>query len=632
MLEIFVSINQAGRLTKDSRELSSMASENALWWWSVLAVAWLTCAIFGRLTLTHGWMPHDAGTLGQSAERVLHGQLPHRDFDELYTGGLSFLYAAVFAIWKPSILAMRLALYAFFLAWMPAIYYIARRVASRKAALTAMLLCVAWSIPVYPAAVPSWYNLFFATFGVASLLRYLDTSRAKWIAIAGMCGGLSCLAKITGAYYVGAVMLFLLYREQDSSRVSSSTDGRLYSVLLTACLLGFVSIIAVMAVHFANLSVIIRVLTPALLPAAIIFIREWRHVYARPSSRFREVARMAVPFVAGLSIPLLCFVSPYVASHSLDALYRGLIIVPSRLVDTVRLAPGNIPGVAFTLGIAWAASRLWKLSRAERRTYYLVPLALLVLGGALAGRHVIVYLLMWLGIDSLIPLLMLVAGWKLLRPQNSMGQDYQPEFLLLSVTAVCGLIQFPFAAHVYFFYVAPLAVLAATALLRTTDESIRPAAFVLGAGYLLFSLLWIDSTRLYAMGHAFVRDGYVSQLALPRSGIRVTRSDSIQYETLVRTVLAHAHSEYIYASPDCPEVYFLSGLRNPTRTLSELYDDSTGRTQRILRAIDQHEVSVVALNQTPLVGRAVPQELEQGLDLRFPNWTRIGKFIVRWRD
>lgn len=142
-----------------------MLSGNPLWWRILLAVAWLACAIFARLTLTHGWMPHDAGTLGQSAERVLLGQLPHRDFDELYTGGLSFLYAAVFAIWRPSILAMRLVLYAFFLAWMPAIYYIARRMASRIAALAAMLLCVAWSIPVYPAEVPSWYNLFFATFG-----------------------------------------------------------------------------------------------------------------------------------------------------------------------------------------------------------------------------------------------------------------------------------------------------------------------------------------------------------------------------------------------------------------------------------------------------------------------------------
>lgn len=35
--------------------------------------------------LRRGWIPHDEGALAQSAERVLLGQLPHRDFDELYT-------------------------------------------------------------------------------------------------------------------------------------------------------------------------------------------------------------------------------------------------------------------------------------------------------------------------------------------------------------------------------------------------------------------------------------------------------------------------------------------------------------------------------------------------------------------
>jgi hypothetical protein len=40
--------------------------------------------------LRQGWIPHDEGTLGLSAERVLRGDLPHRDFDEVYTGGLSY--------------------------------------------------------------------------------------------------------------------------------------------------------------------------------------------------------------------------------------------------------------------------------------------------------------------------------------------------------------------------------------------------------------------------------------------------------------------------------------------------------------------------------------------------------------
>jgi len=38
-------------------------------------------------SLHDGWVPHDTGQLGQTAERVLDGEMQHRDFDEPYTVG-----------------------------------------------------------------------------------------------------------------------------------------------------------------------------------------------------------------------------------------------------------------------------------------------------------------------------------------------------------------------------------------------------------------------------------------------------------------------------------------------------------------------------------------------------------------
>jgi hypothetical protein len=627
---VSTSPHDAARSLEDLQPSSLMDLQHREWW-VVLAVVWLACGVYGRLILTHGWIPHDAGTLGQSAERVLAGQLPHRDFDELYSGGLSFLYAAMFAMWKPSVLAMRLVLYGFFLGWIPAVYYIARRIAPRGIAVVAVLLCVVWSIPVYPAEVPSWYNLYFATFGIAALFRYLDSSRARWLVAAGVCGGLSCLAKITGLYYVAAVALFMFYREQDSSRSSTGNRGRAYSVAVTASIAAFMSILTAMARHFPDASVLIRILAPAFIVAAIVAFREWQFSYGTSAARVQTMARMCFPFLVGFLIPLLCFLVPYIASNSLGALWHGLAVVPSKLIDAARLAPGRLLDVALTVGLVLAGWRLWTVSDATRRRSYIIGLTVLLLVGALAGRLPVVYLLMWLGIESFIPLLVLLGIWRLLLRADSPHHDQQRQFLLLAVTAVCGLIQFPFSAHVYFFYVAPLAVLAAASLMNTTQQQVRSVTILVASAYALFSLLWIDSTRLYALGHAFVRDGYVSRLALPRAEIRVTRSDSIQYESLVQTLHAHAKSNYIYASPDCPEVYFLSGLRNPTRSLSDLYDDPVDRTQRILRSLDQRAVSVVALNQTPLIGPTIPQDLEEALTIRYPSHARVGKFIVRWR-
>src|SRR5262249_20229490 len=62
--------------------------------------------------VSRGWMPHDEGMLGQSADRVLHGDVPHVDYEEPYTGGLTWLYAGVFKIAGVDLLKLRWLLFA----------------------------------------------------------------------------------------------------------------------------------------------------------------------------------------------------------------------------------------------------------------------------------------------------------------------------------------------------------------------------------------------------------------------------------------------------------------------------------------------------------------------------------------
>src|SRR5690349_18042525 len=74
-----------------------------------------------------GWIPHDEGMLAQIAERILAGQMPHRDFDDPYTGGLGYLHAIAFLVLGPRILSLRIVLFLIALAWIPAVFTIARR-------------------------------------------------------------------------------------------------------------------------------------------------------------------------------------------------------------------------------------------------------------------------------------------------------------------------------------------------------------------------------------------------------------------------------------------------------------------------------------------------------------------------
>src|SRR5215472_10498088 len=92
----------------------------------ILLFVWLLCAIYIGMNLKRGWVPHDEGALGQAAERVLQGEIPHRDFNDPYTGGLSYLDALVFGLFGINLIWLRYALFVFFLLWVPAVFAIAR--------------------------------------------------------------------------------------------------------------------------------------------------------------------------------------------------------------------------------------------------------------------------------------------------------------------------------------------------------------------------------------------------------------------------------------------------------------------------------------------------------------------------
>src|ERR1051325_10671781 len=210
--------------------------------WIALAGSVLVCAVYTFTQLGKGWIPTDDGTLAQSASRVLQGQLPHRDFVDLYSGGMSFYHALAFRLFGVKLLALRYAVFAVFVPAMAAVYYLASRFATAVVAAAMTLLCAAWSLPAYPAAMPSWYNLFFALLGAAAIFRYIGTSGRRWLLLAGVCGGLSIDVKITGLYFVAGVLLFQIFREQQTAEsLPEATRGlSLYRWFVSAGLAAFV--------------------------------------------------------------------------------------------------------------------------------------------------------------------------------------------------------------------------------------------------------------------------------------------------------------------------------------------------------------------------------------------------------
>jgi hypothetical protein len=208
----------------------------------------------------------------------------------------------------------------------------------------------------------------------------------------------------------------------------------------------------------------------------------------------------------------------------------------------------------------------------------------------------------------------------------------QQVFLLLSVTAACSLIQFPFSGATYFCYVAPLLLLTATAVLSMVRRIPRLALTWVVGFFLSYALFDVTPGFVFKMGNIYAPDIQKATLALPRVGsLRIDSVDAREYTDLARIVLEHAHGSYLYCTPDCPEVYFLFGFKNPGRTLFDFFDEPAGRTARILASLRGHNVNLVVLNRIATFSGQVPNDLKTALEQEFPNHAATERFEIRWR-
>jgi hypothetical protein len=605
--------------------------------WLLFATVFLLSALYVAKGLKRGWVASDEGYLAQGAERVLHGELPHRDFDEGYTGGLSYLNAVAFRLLGTNLASMRYVLFLFFLAWVPAFYYVATRFISPAIAALVTLSAVAWSVPNYSAAMPSWYNLFFATFGLAGLLRYIKMERRFWLFTAGFCGGISFLFKLSGVYFVAGVLFFLLFREhaRPETKPSSHVETGLYRAFLVAGVIKYEVLLLGLLRKAGNVASFLYFGVPGLAIGGTIVWLEFC-VPGRREKRFPYLFRELAAFGAGVALPIGLFLVSSVLTECLPQVVRAIVVSPARQLRYASYAPPSVLKmiVGILIDLLLLGTTFLTQPRVAKAVGIVVTLGMPV---ALILARINRYIdrAMWAAVWSLLPVLVVVGAGLLVRGSfKRVGAIRQQQiFLVLSVTAACSLIQYPYTIPIYFCYVAPFAFLSATAIVSNLHAV--PRSSLLGAlccCSLLYVGLDVTPGFIEPMGEWYSVDRNVARLELPRGGgLRIYPGNARSYEELYGVVTKHARGEYIYATPDCPEVYFLNEFRNPTRTLFDYADDPAGRTQRILAAIQGHDVNLVVLNPSPLFSDKVPADLREALEREFPNRTDAGGFEVRWK-
>jgi hypothetical protein len=178
-------------------------------------------------------------------------------------------------------------------------------------------------------------------------------------------------------------------------------------------------------------------------------------------------------------------------------------------------------------------------------------------------------------------------------------------FAAAATLAMGALVQFPFALDSYFLYVVPLVFLGASLLwcslgtVSATESHWLAPGRVLVIGLGLFALLELKSVVPLGTVSGAPRNVPGVRLNLVRCGLSVERSLGQVYERLVREIQSRTSAgEAILAGPDCPEVYFLSERRNPTRVFYNFFRPELLRARAEFDTIAEREgIRLVVVKQ-----------------------------------
>jgi hypothetical protein len=204
--------------------------------------------------------------------------------------------------------------------------------------------------------------------------------------------------------------------------------------------------------------------------------------------------------------------------------------------------------------------------------------------------------------------------------------------LLVAITAMCSLNQFPYSSPMYFCYVAPLLVLAMVALVAIRPHPGPSIVAPVAVFFLVFGVAVLMPNQIYSKGLT-LRPDVFKAFAMPRAGgIRGSTEVVDRYQRVCDEIAAHGGSGSIYAGPDSSGLYFLTRRENPTPILFDFLAGDDDRPDRILADIDRARVGVVVINHAiHIPSGPMPAELLAALRSRFPESKVIDNFEIRWK-
>jgi 4-amino-4-deoxy-L-arabinose transferase-like glycosyltransferase len=173
--------------TADQSELTVISGSLVPW------LVFLTSAAYLFAFCRYSALEPDEGIILRGAERVLHGQVPYRDFFSFYTPGSYYLVAALFRIFGNSFFVARASIAITGGLCTVLSYVLARRLCSTGIALFAAALTAMASVSYRFLVLHNWYSTLLCCAGLYAAIRLFEARSAGWAFATGVAASLAVL-------------------------------------------------------------------------------------------------------------------------------------------------------------------------------------------------------------------------------------------------------------------------------------------------------------------------------------------------------------------------------------------------------------------------------------------------------
>jgi len=506
------------------------------WKFGVQSIPWIPALVtvmlinIGLLGWYHDrtWWERDEGQLVHVAERILNGEVLHRDVQDVRPGYVNFINAAALYLFGPSLLSLRYPLALIALAQSVLVFFLFR---SQGAIMAGTLSLSSVTLGVLHFLNPNhhWYALFFTVLLICHLIWTPRTNR-WYLPLAGLLIVTVGLTRhLTGAFVGMGTLSFLLLTESQESAAPLPFHKQWMGRLLCGSMLALLSFYLFRSTDF------LAFLMFGLWPVGLL---AWQlTIVSVPNSRTIHIfGGLCLGMVIG-ALPLLAY---HMVHGSLTAMIDDNIL---RAFDVLN----------------------WNLGKEAK--YWMLPLAAAVEfrnnPGAFSLLNAVYYLV--------VPLFATLNGLLLFLVMRR--KTIHISLALPILAAFYGLVSLFIQIPIYLHWTAILSLAGSLwVILELKPEwnlPLNAILIILSGVSIAFhagvpiqgNIMDVVSTKKPEL--------LDSRSLLPKVDLWI-RGDSLEaYKKVVRIIEENTQKDdYLFAVPNNPELYFMTERQNPFRFAS----------------------------------------------------------------